>query len=496
MESRDFFAKFEGESFTYDDLILLPGYLDFPLNEVDLRCEVARGLTIAIPIVSSPMDTVSEAALAIGLALQGGIGVIHYNMTPQEQVEQVRCVKRYKNGHITDPVTLSPKATIRDVVRMRSEKGYSILPITERGKLVGLITKYDYSASAESLDQRVDERMVPLSRLRVARIEELGGLLQLDLARANQLLLEAHGAALPVVDKEGRLVSLITRSDLDKRQNYPHASVDPQTESLRVGAAVETYAERARERIDQLHGLVDFIVFDTSQGYNKYEIELVRETKQRYPDLKVIGGNVVTPEGCERLIAAGVDGLRVGMGSGSICTTQEVGGIGRGQATAVYRCAEIARKRGVPIIADGGISKSADIVKALTLGASCAMLGSLLACTREAPGKTEVKDGVKFKEYQGMGSAKAMAQGSSYRYGVQESVVRVPEGVAGKVTYRGSVAEWVPWLCQGVRQGMHKLGLRGIGAAHEALDRGELHLERRTQAAQIEGGVHHLYSYH
>lgn len=494
MEAKRFFEQFAGNSLTYDDLILLPQYVDFPLNSIDMSARLTRELTLKIPLVSSPMDTVTESDMAIALALQGGIGIIHYNMSVEDQLRHVEKVKRYQNGFIADPITLPPDATIRQAVAIRQQLGYSIIPITSEGRLLGMITKYDYSTFSEDyLTKTVQERMVPLERLSVAHYEELltpRG--TFDLVKANELLLDSHSAALPVIDKKHQLRYLITRSDIEKAQNYPNSAVDS-SGALLVGAAVETWAEKAHERIQAIEKYTDVIVFDTSQGYSHYELELIRWTKKHYPHLQVVGGNVVTSAAAEALVKAGADAVRVGMGSGSICTTQEVGGIGRGQATAVFECAAACRDQGVPIIADGGISKSADIVKALSLGAGTVMLGSLLACTNEAPGNSQIKDGIRLKEYRGMGSSQAMDRGSSVRYGTENCTVRVPEGVSGMVPSRGSISEWVPCLIQGVKQGLHKLGYQSVQKLQTHISEGAVHLERRSEGAKREGHVHSLY---
>lgn len=496
MNINDFFEHFKGYSLTYDDLIFHPSYVDFSPSDISLKTRATRTIELHIPILSSPMDTVTEAELAIALALQGGLGLIHYNLTPEEQHKEIQKVKRFKSGFVSDPLTLPPHATIHDVVAIRNEYGYNTIPITKEGtphgRLVGMISKYDYSTlTDEDLDKRVSERMVPAENLTLATFDEVsrGGLL--DHRRANQRLADSHAAALPIVDGEGNLCYFLTRADLEQHIKCPNACLDA-SKRLRVGAAVETWFDKAEERISLIHKDVDAIVFDTSQGWTSYEVELVRWVKLHYPDLQVIAGNVVTEEACEALIRAGADAIRIGMGSGSICTTQEVGGVGRGQATAVYHCARACKKGGIPLIADGGISKSADIIKALSLGASTVMLGSLLACTNEAPGKMQLKDGIQIKEYRGMGSLSAMEKGSSYRYGIQNSGLRMPEGVSGMVSSRGSLHDWVPCLLQGVRQGFHKLGHRSIEELHEKISQGRIALERRSEGAKQEGNVHSL----
>ncbi len=493
MNLDQFFQAMAGQTLTYDDLIFLPQYIDFPLDTIDLSTQLTKGIRLNIPVVSSPMDTVTEEKTAIALALEGGIGIIHYNMPPEEQQRQVQRVKRFKNGYIGDPIALPPTATVRDAFKIREEMGYSIIPITENGesngRLLGMLTKYDYSTFSEDfLTKTVQERMIPLEKLVVATFEEL----KFDVVTANERLLNSHSAALPVVDETGCLKYLITRSDLEKHQNYPNAAVDSSA-GLLVGAAVETWAQKAEERIERLHGIADVIVFDTSQGFSCYELDLIRWAKKNYPDLQLIAGNVVTATGCEALIQAGADGIRVGMGSGSICTTQEVGGIGRGQATAVYECAKIAADYNVPILADGGINSSSSIVKALALGAKSVMVGSLLACTDEAPGAGQIRDGVRLKEYRGMGSIQAMNRGSAARYGTEKSAIRVPEGVSGMVPSRGSITEWIPCLMQGVKQGFHKLGYRSLNLIPEYHKQKKIELERRSEGAKKEGRVHGLY---
>ncbi|MEM1282926.1 MAG: IMP dehydrogenase [Chlamydiota bacterium] len=497
MRNEDFFKHFVGNSLTYDDLILLPQYVNFSPNEVKLSAKLTEEITLNIPIISSPMDTVTEDELAIAVALQGGIGMIHYNMPPERQHEQILKVKRFQNGFVSDPIVLAPEATIRDVVEIRQTEGYSIIPITEdgtpRGKLIGMITKYDYSTfSEDDLNKTVLERMIDISNLSIATYKELSSNDIFDLTLANKRLLDSHSAALPIVDSVGNLLFLITRSDLDKHQNYPNAALD-EAGRLLVGAAIETWPQKAYERIETIGSDVDMIVFDTSQGYTQYEIDLIKWTKQHYPEIQVIGGNVITADACDALIDAGADVIRIGMGSGSICTTQEVGGIGRGQASAVYECAKACHRRGKRCIADGGIKSSSDIVKAICLGADAVMLGSLLACTSEAPGKTHIKNGVLLKEYRGMGSLKAMEKGSSVRYGIETSSIRIAEGVSGMVSSRGPISKWIPMLLQGVRQGLHKLGLPTLKMIQDKLADNGILIEKRSESAKREGNIHSLY---
>lgn len=496
MHIHDFFTKFDGESLTYSDLILLPQFVDFPLEEVSLQGRLTKEISLHFPVVSSPMDTVTEAEMAIAMALEGGMGILHFNMPPEMQREQARKVKLYKNGFVSDPVALAPQAKLSEAVSIRREQGFSTIPITEdgtsHGKLLGMLSKYDYSSfRKEVLEDVVTTRMTPFEKLAVASFEELTNRGNFDLAEANRRLLESHSGALPIVDEKGRLHYLVTRSDLEKHQNFPKSSKGSK-KGLLVGAAIETYPDKAKARIEMLEDLVDVILFDTSQGYTPFELELITWTKKNYPHLQVIGGSAVTREACLALCDAGADALRVGMGCGSICTTQSVGGVGRGQGTAVYQCAQAAKEYGVPIIADGGITSSSDIVKALCLGAQTVMMGSLLAGTTESPGKTQVKNGMLFKEYRGMGSLDAMEMGGKYRYGMDQSEVRVAEGVTGGVPSRGSIHSWLPILMQGVRQGLHKLGYRNLDVLTTCIRDNKVYLEKRSEGSKVEGGVHSL----
>lgn len=501
MKADELFSKFAGTGMTYDDLLFLPSYVDFAPGDVDLRCRLTRELTLNIPVVSSPMDTVTNSRLAIALALQGGLGILHYNYrTIDEQVDEVVKVKRFKNGLVSHPVTLAPDDLIDEAIRIKDELGFSTIPITQdgssNGRVVGMLTTRDWSRSVHA-GQKISERMVPASRLATAPSETLfdPGTKDIDIGKANHTLLESHGTGLLLTDSDGHLEYLVTRSDLEKRESYPHAAIEPRTQSLLVGAAVETYPATAHQRLEALvKAGVDVVVFDTSQGYSRFEVELVRYAKQTYPDLQVIAGNVVTAAGARALVEAGADAIRVGMGSGSICTTQEVGCVGRAQGTAVYHCSREAAAAGVPVIADGGISRTGQIVCALGLGANTVMMGSMLACTEEAPGEVEYEaGGVRMKSYRGMGSMDAMKEGSAVRYSLQSQSVRVPEGVSAKVMVRGPISQWVPYLMAGVRQGIQKLGARSVENFHQLVREGTVELEMRTAASRQEGMVHDVY---
>ncbi|HBP22786.1 MAG TPA: IMP dehydrogenase [Planctomycetes bacterium] len=476
---------------SYDDFILLPGHIDFHHQEVDLSTRVSKRIKLNLPFVSSPMDTVTENEMAIKLALLGGLGVIHYNNSVEEQAEEIRKVKRFENGFITAPVVLGPDATLADVDRIKERYGFSGIPITEggeaSGRLVGIVTNRDVEFEPD--------RSRPLRE--VMTTEVVTAPAGITLQEANDHLRRSKKGKLPLVDGKGRLVSLISRRDLLKNRDYPEA-IKNERKQLRVGAAVST-RDADRERVAALvEAGVDLIVIDAAQGDSIYEIRLLEWMKQEFGDrVDVMGGNVVTRAQARRLIEAGADGLRIGMGPGSICTTQGTMAVGRAQATAVFNTALEAREHDVPILADGGISQIGHIAKALALGASAVMMGYMFAGTEEAPGEYFYDNGIRLKRYRGMASIEAMAAGGDKRYMTRadDRKVKVAQGVSGSVLDKGPLDLYVPYLVQGLRQSLQDMGVKGVSVLHEALIGETLRFERRTHAAQIEGGVHGLYNY-
>jgi IMP dehydrogenase len=484
--ARELFGR--GEGLTYNDFILLPGHIDFAAEDVDLSTRLTRRVPLKIPLASSPMDTVTETKMAISLALLGGIGIIHYNNTPAEQVDLVRKVKRFENGFITDPIVLSPDHKISDIDRIRTKEGFSGIPITEdgtlRSRLIGIVTNrdIDFEPSRERLLREVMVTQLVTAPEGVSLVE------------ANRILRESKKGKLPVVDREGRLVSLVSRTDLKKNRDFPDASKDKRKQ-LRVGGALST-REVDRERAAGLiEAGVDVLVIDSAQGDSMFQIRMIEFLKKNWPNLDLLAGNVVTVRQCQNLIAAGADGIRVGMGPGSICTTQETMACGRAQATAVYECARHCRQFDIPVVADGGISSTGALVKALGCGASTGMMGALFAGTQEAPGEYFYKDGVRVKKYRGMASVEAMEKGGGKRYLYTEKSIKVAQGVSGLVVDKGSMFNLIPYIVQSLRQSLQDLGQRSIADLHRAIENDEVRYERRSHSAQREGAVHGLVAY-
>ena len=476
------------EGLTFNDFIILPGYIDFLPQDVSLQTRLSQNISLQIPVISSPMDTVTESDMAIAMALIGGIGIIHSNQSAQEQARQVEKVKRFENGFILDPITLSPENTILDVLQIKEKFGFSGVPVTEDGKkgskLVGMVTSRDIDFETD-FSKKVKEVMTT---------ELVTALSGITLHKANEILKKSKKGKLPIVNKERNLVSLMCRTDLKKNQDFPLSSKD-ENKRLRVGAAVSTHISD-RERITAvIEKGVDLLVIDSAQGYSSFQIELVKKLKKEFPKIDIMAGNVVTKSQAEGLIQAGADALRVGMGPGSICITQDTMACGRAQISAVHATASAARKHNIPVIADGGIANIGDIVKALSLGASSVMVGSLLAGTLEAPGEYFYNNGVRLKKYRGMASLEAMKDHGSNRYFTNKANIQVAQGVTGAVVDKGSVYDFIPYIIQGLKHAFQDIGYRNLQGLHEAMLNEKLRFEKRSQTAQIQGNVHSLHSY-
>ncbi|KAI4333268.1 hypothetical protein L6164_018100 [Bauhinia variegata] len=477
----------QGYSYTYDDVIFLPHYIDFPTDAVQLGTRVSRNVPLSIPCVASPMDTVSETTMAVAMAALGGIAFVHSNTTASEQAAMIRAAKSRRVPILSNPVFKPPSARIDSVDDFC---GSPYILVTESGsaksKLLGYVSRLEWEKQ-NNKEVKIYDYMVNSS---------VSAPSSFDLGQIDAFLGEKKANFVPLV-KDDEVVELVTKEDVERIKGYPKlaaGSVGADGEWL-VGASIGT-REQDKERLEHLvKAGVNVVVLDSSQGNSIYQIEMIKYVKKTYPELDLIGGNVVTMYQAENLIQAGVDGLRVGMGSGSICTTQEVCAVGRGQATAVYKVSSIAYKSGVPVIADGGISNSGHIVKALSLGASTVMMGSFLAGSLEAPGSYEYQSGQRVKKYRGMGSLEAMTKGSDARYLGDTAKLKIAQGVVGAVKDKGSVLKFIPYTMQAVKQGFQDLGASSLQSAHDLLRNKVLRLEVRTGAAQVEGGVHGLVSF-
>ncbi len=446
-----------GEGITFDDVLLVPAYSEVTPNMVDLSTRLTNAITLNIPMMSASMDTVTEHRMAIAMARQGGIGIIHKNMSVKEQAEEVDKVKRSENGVITDPFSLSPEHTLQDADDLMGKFRISGVPITENGKLVGIITNRDLKFE-EDFSKKIKVSMTS-ENLITAREG-------ITLEEAKKILAKARKEKLPIVDADFNLKGLITIKDIEKQIKYPISAKDAQGRLL-CGAGVGITANMM-ERVEALvNAKVDVIVVDSAHGHSKNILEAVKKIKAAFPDLQVIAGNIATADATRALIEAGVDAVKVGIGPGSICTTRVVAGIGVPQITAIMDCYNAAKGSGIPIIADGGIKYSGDMTKAIAAGANVCMMGSIFAGCDESPGTFELYQGRKYKVYRGMGSLAAMENGSKDRYFQQDAKKLVPEGVEGRVAYKGSVEDTVYQLIGGLRPGMGYCGAPTIEALKE-----------------------------
>jgi len=492
---------FDGANgYAYDDLIFLPGHISFAIDEVDMTSKVTRNITLRTPILSSPMDTVTEAPMAIALALLGGMGIIHANQTIDSQASMVSKVKRYENGFIMDPYVLGPNNTVADVDTIKQKYGYSSIPITENGQLggvlVGIITSRD-------IDMITDRNLKVMD---IMSTDLVVGREPITLTEANQKLQSSKVGKLPILNKDGELVAMISRNDLKKNKTFPHATKD-QNKQLRVAAAVPTVEgqdEWARAEALVAAG-ADLIVLDSEQGDSDIQIKMLKKFKHHFPTVDVVAGNVVSCRQCKPLLDAGADGLRVGMGASSVGTSGEVSAIGRPQATAVYSIAKYAKQNyGVPVIADGGIGNSGQLMKAVALGASSVICGSMFAGSEESPGEYFYHEGMRVKSFRGMrtmpqirrnSSATPKHSGVSNPFPLMESPTpskNVRLGVSAAVVDKGSVHNLIPYIIMGVKHGMQDMGIKKVPILHDALYSGQLRMECRSSSAQKEGAVHDL----
>jgi IMP dehydrogenase len=485
-------SKFLGEALTYDDVLLVPAFSQVLPREVDIKTKITRNLILNAPMVSAAMDTVTEKSLAIAIARQGGIGIIHKNMSIEAQADHVRSVKRSESGMIIDPVTLAPHATVGDARAIMKKYSIGGIPIVEFvgseknhasggkwGKLVGILTNRDLRFEQNA--NRLVSELMTQNNLIIAPIGT-------DLEKAKEILQRNKIEKLPVVDEHGNLAGLITYKDIIKVQDYPNSCKDS-FGRLVVGAALGVTRD-LHDRLDALMAVgVDVVIVDTAHGHSEGVLNAVSEVKKRHPYLQVIGGNVATGEGAKALADAGADGVKVGVGPGSICTTRIVAGVGMPQLTAIYNAAQALKGTGVPIIGDGGIRFTGDIAKAIAAGASTVMAGSLFAGVEEAPGETILFEGRKFKIYRGMGSLGAMQEGSKDRYfqDVEDDVKKlVPEGIEGRISFKGTLAEVMVQYIGGLRASMGYCGARNIEEMQNA------RFVRITSAGIIESHPHNI----
>ena len=454
--AKDKSSKFFGDGLTFDDVLLLPGYSQVHPRDVDIRSRLTKDIVLNVPMLSAAMDTVTEANLAIALAREGGLGILHKNMSIEKQAEQVRKVKRSESGLILDPVTLTASATIGDAVRLMRENKIGGIPIIDKkGILVGILTNRDLRFE-EDMKRKVSEVMTKENLYTAPE--------GTDLKKAEQLFKKTKVEKLPIINKQGKLTGLFTYSDILKLKSHPNAVKD-KFGRLLVGAGVGITKD-LMDRVTALQNVgVDVIALDSAHGHSKGVINALKEVRKKFKDINIIAGNVGTAAGAKALADAGADAIKVGIGPGSICTTRIVAGAGVPQLTAVMEASSVLKQKNIPLIADGGIRYTGDMVKALAAGADCIMMGSIFAGTEESPGETIIYEGRKFKEYRGMGSLGAMNQGSSDRYfqDLEDDAKKyVPEGIEGRVAYKGYLKEVVYQFTGGLRAGMGYCGAKNI----------------------------------
>lgn len=443
------------EKYSYDDVLLQPGFSEIVPSQTDLTVKLSPNITLNVPVVSAAMDTVTEQELAIALALEGGVGVIHRNLPPEDQAHHVSTVKRHLNWIIEDPVTVGPDQTIGEIREIVDFYGISGLPVIDKGILVGIITSRDLRFAPDN-QQRVRDVMT-----KDPVVETGSPSIHSAKSKFNEFKIEK----LPVVDEAGHLTGLVTVKDMEKHSQFPNAATDSSGRLL-VGAAIAPVDLNDRLSL-LMEARVDFVVVDTAHGDSRNVVDTIGAVKNRYPDLTVVGGNVATADGTRRLIDAGADIVKIGVGPGSICTTRIVAGIGVPQLSAVMDAVDVAREHGVPIIADGGIKYSGDITKALAAGAHAIMVGSLFAGLKEAPGKEFLYEGRIFKAYRGMGSLAAIRKGGGERYNLSDGEEPVPEGIEGRVPYKGELKPYLHQLTTGLRKGMGYCGCSTLAQLRE-----------------------------
>jgi IMP dehydrogenase len=454
-------SKFYGEGLTFDDVLLVPAYSEVLPREVNISTKLTPEITLNMPMVSAAMDTVTEANLAIALAREGGIGMLHKNMSIERQADQVRKVKRSESGLIVDPITLLPDATVNDAMQLMRDNKIGGIPIVDSSnKLVGILTNRDMRFE-KNMKKKVSQIMTTENLVTAPAGTSMG--------KAETILEQYKIEKLPIVDKKGKLIGLITFRDIMKLKSHPNAAKDSMGRLL-VGAAVGITADTL-ERVEALKNAgVDVITLDSAHGHSKGILDMVKKVKSAFKDLQLIAGNIATAAGAKALADAGADAVKVGVGPGSICTTRVVTGAGAPQLTAVIEAAEALKRRGIPVIADGGIRYTGDMVKAIVAGASSVMAGSIFAGTDESPGETIIYEGRKFKSYRGMGSVEAMQEGSKDRYfqDVEADIKKlVPEGIVGRVPYKGFLSEVIQQFVGGLRAGMGYTGSKDIKALQE-----------------------------